>query len=684
MPYPEVKSERYALGGGLNNKVSRFVTGQQELIRCINYDFSVPGALTKRPDTSQFLGTSFGQNIQHIFEQTYLNGVSYRFVYAFTGAYFSGTTTTPAYYGWSTASFGGASYFFTPINGTTYIAGLDLNRISSVNTVNNYWAANVPVTQKTPAKMVNRFVRWHATLGYFAEAQMAHPVGSFTAFGVSYFAGAGGFFKDSFGYRFSLAYTNERGVVGPATPVSIRPYIQGQGSTQLIIKIPNFNDSGVLDTFYQYAAFATMLLFRDTIGVTAAQLGLPDVAVTTAIFAIPMQIGNTYIIDQGTGFSTSSANGATWLMDPIAAGGIRQNDYWRFSPLENLTNPPLVTENTLIGVTAGIKRTGAPQFLAVLNNMMFYSGFSMAPSHVFWSQLGTPEWVANDDYNEVRTDNGDVVVGMIPYQNAVIVGKRFSLHEVTGTSPDTISFNQTTSQYGFINNRSMAAWNNNLWFIDGSGKGICEYNGAQTEIISVKVEDVFKRINLTAAISTAWMLHVKQRNEVWAAIPVDGATTPNVIVVYDYVAQAWTTYEGLAPNVAAICKGSLTLPVPVMGFSNGDIRYMNATYTGAEFMTTVVRFPFVTNFGWSTTQVFRRLYVDVDPVVGMTHLFNANFYLNDSNTVSLTRGITTTSHQTRIDFGLPGNGMSVELIEGSTLATRIPGYTVESRFQRNV
>ena len=180
------------------------------------------------------------------------------------------------------------------------------------------------------------------------------------------------------------------------------------------------------------------------------------------------------------------------------------------------------------------------------------------------------------------------------------------------------------------------------------------------------------------------MLHVKQHNEVWAAIPVDGATTPNVIVVYDYVAQAWTTYEGLAPNVAAICKGSLTLPVPVMGFSNGDIRYMNATYTGAEFMTTVVRFPFVTNFGWSTTQVFRRLYVDVDPVVGMTHLFNANFYLNDSNTVSLTRGITTTSHQTRIDFGLPANGMSVELIEGSTLATRIPCYTVESRFQRNV
>lgn len=687
MPYPEVKSERYALIGGLNNKVSRYLTGQQELIRLVNYDFSVPGALTKRPDTAQFLGTSFGQNIQHIFEQTYVSGVSYRFVFSFTGAYFSGASTGVAYYGASTVALGGMTA--TPIGGLSGVApGVDMARMSSVNTADNYWVANVPVGLRGAVGqtiMQTKFLRWHASFGYFGNAQMEIPTQSALQFGITSWLGSSGFFATLSGYRYSVALVNERNIVGPAVPIPIRPYLASFGATQIGVRVPNVNVAGYADLFYQNNASATMLLFRDSIGATEALLGQDAVAITTAIFAIPISTGNTMILDRGAGFSSASVLGDTYLLNPLQVGGLAQNDYYRLGVRPNAALPyqslPL---QPLIGVTTGIKNTGEPRFLAALNGMLLYGGFSLAPSYVFWSQLLNPEWVANDDFNEIRTDNGDIVSGMIPYGNSVIVGKKTSLHEVTGTSPDTISFQQTTSQYGFLNNQSIAIWENQLWFIDGSGKGIGEYNGAQTQIVSTKVEDTFKRINLTAAISTAWMLHVKQRNEVWAAIPVDGATTPNVIVVYDYVSQCWTTFEGISANVAAICKGTQTLPVPVFGFSNGDIRFMNATYTGAEFMTTVVRFPFVTNFGWSTTQVFRRLYVDVDPVVGMTHLFNSNYYLNDSNTVSLTRGVTTISHQTRLDFGLPANGMSVELIEGSTLPTRVMGYTVESRFQRNV
>lgn len=677
MAYPEIKSERYALGGGLNNKVSRYVTGQQELIRLINYDFSVPGALTLRPDTSQFLGTSFGTDIQSVFEQTYFDGASYRFVFALTGAYFSGASTGVAYYGAS--NFVGLTLQNVPIG------GIPLNRPASLNTANNYWVAGAPVSSFTVGAsfFYTKFLRWHASLGYFVNGQMDLASNLSTLFGVSTWPGAGAYFTGA-GYRYSLALVNERGVVGPATPLLTRPWFTG-GATQVAVAIPS--TVTVPSRFYNNGAAGTMLLFRDTIGITTAQLAQPDVALTTAIFAIPVPVGNTMILDRGVGFSSASVVGDTWLLNPLqVVEGLEQNDYYKFGVRSGNPPYPIIPLGPLVGTTTGIKNTGEPRYLAALNGMVIFGGFSMAPSHIFWSQLFNPEWVANDSFSELRTDNGDVVTGMIPYGNAIVIGKRQSIHEFTGTGPELtqISIQQTTSQYGFMNNQSMAVWNTQLWFIDGQGKGIGAYNGANTEIISDKVEQIFKRINLTAAINTAWMLHVKQRNEVWAAIPVDGATTPNVIVVYDYVAQAWTTFEGLSPNVAAICKGSLTLPVPVMGFSNGDIRYMNATYSGAEFVTTLVRLPFVTNFGWSTTQVFRRFYLDVDPVVGMTHLFKANFYLNDSDTISLTRGITTISHQTRIDFGLPANTMSVELIEGCTLPSRIMGDTIESRFQRNV
>lgn len=662
------------LGGGLNNKVSRYVTGVQELIRLVNYDFSVPGALTKRPDTSQFLGTSFGTNIQSVWEQTFLNGSSYRFIFALTGAYFAGASIGVACYGASTPALG-----ITAIP----IGGVDLNQVSSINTNNAYWAANVPVLASGSTFIRNQFLRWNATFGYFANAQMDLASQLSTSFGVSFFgSSAAAFFTSGFGYRYSLALVNERNIVGPATPIPSRPVFSGTGATQAVVVIPS--QAAFPNRFYDNSAYSTMLLFRDTIGITEAVRAQPAVAITTAIFAIPVANGNTMILDKGIGFTTG-VGGDTYILDPLQVGGLFQNDYYKLSVRSNATPPyQLTPPQPLIGVTTGIKNTGEPRFISMLNAMMVFAGFSLCPSHVFWSQLGIPEWVANDDFNEIRTDDGDVIAGHVPYGNSVIIGKSRSLHEMTGTSPDTVSFQTQTAQYGFMNNQSQVVWNNQLWFIDGQGKGIGNYNGANTEIVSTKVEDIFKRINLDTAKKTAWALHVKQRNEVWFGIPVDGATVVNVIVVFDYVSNAWTTYEGLSPNCVTIAKGSLTLPVPVMGFSNGTIRYMNATYSGAEFMTTVVRFPFVTNFGWSTTQVFRRFYVDVDPVVGMTHLFNANFYLNDSNTVSLTRGITTTSHQTRIDFGLPGNGLSVELIEGSTLATRVMGDTIESRFQRSV
>lgn len=672
MPYPEVKSERYALIGGLNNKVSRYLTGQQELIRLVNYDFSVPGALTKRPDTAQFLGTSFGTNVQSIFEMVHYNGASYQIVFGQTNAYWAGSSLAKVFYGYSEALSGFTGFI---------IGGVTMGRISSVNTSNFYWAAGINYDN---VGIVTSFGRYSPSFGpgMFGNATPEVPIavnqpgfgGYFGATFASY--GPPSFFLSGSAYRYSYAYYTDRGVVGPATPILFRPYIANQGATTVMLEIPGFT----VQAFKGYLNLSqTLLIFRETaIGVTDAFLKVANpVNTTLAVWSVPLGLGHTRIIDWGATTGMSYLLGSTATVTDLDQR-MEPNDYWPMLR-GRFANKLLDNEN-------GYKMSSAPRFMAMLNNMAIYAGFSAFPSNICWSELRFPELVSNDSTSELKTDNGDIVAGMIPYGNSVVIGKRFSLHEFTGTAPslNSISIQQTTSQYGFMNNQSMAIWENQLWFIDGSGKGVAQYNGANTEIVSTKVEDVFKRINLTAATSTAWMLHVKQRNEVWAAIPVDGATTPNVIVVYDYVSQCWTTFEGISANVAAICKGTQTLPVPVFGFSNGDIRFMNATYTGAEFMTTVARFPFVTNFGWSTTQVFRRLYVDVDPVVGMTHLFNASFYLNDSNTVSLTRGVTTISHQTRLDFGLPGNGMSVELIEGSTLPTRVMGYTVESRFQRNV
>lgn len=61
MPYQKLKSERYANVGGINQKKSHYVTGDNEVLDLWNYDFSEVGAWTKRwGSTSALAGSTLG------------------------------------------------------------------------------------------------------------------------------------------------------------------------------------------------------------------------------------------------------------------------------------------------------------------------------------------------------------------------------------------------------------------------------------------------------------------------------------------------------------------------------------------------------------------------------------------------------------------------------------------------
>jgi len=488
------------------------------------------------------------------------------------------------------------------------------------------------------------------------------------------------------GWRYRAAYLSDRNVVGPSAPKDSYFFGNfGADSIQLNIT-PSVNNANVLGSGISY-----LLIFRDTIGLSAALVRDNNApAITTAVWKYPINgITPVSFFDTGLGYTS---NGSVTNLLSFTAAFYRPNEFFPFGPTVWAFQTGISTFGGFSGQiinTAGTKQTGYPQIISAYNNMMFYAGFPLTPSTVFWSNLGFPEQVDNENFNEVRTNDGEVITAMIPYDGQLIVSKNTALFVVTGDDPDTVSFFEKNTTYGFINNQAVCTFENYLWGVDGEGKGIINYNGANTDIISDKVQDIFQRINLNAAKTEAFMLHVKSRNEVWCGIPVDGSSLVNVLIVYDYVAKCWTTFEGLNPTAVTIARGTLTLPRPIMGASNGTIRYLNASNLGTEAVTTAVRFPFVTNFGWSSTETYRRLFVDTDPILGTTYTFAVNCYLNQSSTSSLSTTMATpspsvTPQQGCINFGLPGKGLSVELIEGSSLPLRLNGYTIESRFQRSV
>lgn len=676
MAYQKVKAERYSNFGGLNTKVSKYQTDQQQTIRLINYDFSTPGALTKRPGFAYFGGASYGSFITQLYNYEQIGGASYTIISGQSGLFFSGVTN-------------GQIYPFRP-PGSTQVLFPSTFIVGSVGQTYN------PQFQTmNDALYIASNPAWYVWNAVGATAYEPLPERR-QMYGITYATyGTAPFFETNMSYRWyasllkglsraifsSAQFTGVFQYQAPGVAVGNGPYWYGLsnlGATHV--------DIFGLSNYIQGAAYygcSHLLLYREILqGATVNNSNLNAVPLTTTVWRIPISdVGTSlpgyYFRDFGT-----YAVSASYCLTTEQAGQYRMHNYNPFAQgWVQALNP--VLENS------------PPSIIETFNAMMIYGGFATSPSKIYWSNLATPfdglgngggpEYVDPENFAEIRTNDGDVISNITAYGTECVIGKRNSIHSLTGTDPDSISITLKSDQYGIIAKRAACTWENLFWFLDR--KGIVEYNGANFQVVSTPVEDIFKRMNYAWAQEIAILSHQKTRNEIWCCIPVDGAAYNNMVVVYDYVSKGWSTFEGV--NASALIATALTLPFqyPVIGASGGRMAQMGQS-NFADFggvYTTLVRFPFVTNYGWSTDQVFRRLFVDTDPLIGNDRAFQINLYGNMLNTASYSVATTFgATYQFRIDYGLYGKSISVEIAEASTFPLKLNGYTVVSRFQRDV
>lgn len=668
MAYQKVKAERYSNFGGLNTKVSKYQTDQQQTIRLINYDFSTPGALTKRPGFAYFGGASYGSFITQLYQYEQISGPSYTIVSGQSGFVAVGTSAFPMNPfippGTSFVAFAGTYSLFTASGaiGSTYIPSIStLNNKAFIAAYPQYVVFDGAATMFPPIPRVSRAPDVAGAASHAAA-----------------------FFTTTLSYRWYCA-----GLLGasiyagtPFTP----PYSITDNASQKDAQAPTWYGifgrglTSVNLSFQVAAAGAIqdgcsyLLIYRQTLTSDQTRDGLDAPAITTPVWQVPVVAGLTTWNDFG-----SYSPGVSYYLGTTNAVLYKQHNYtsfWQsYYPTDFYPN---------FGGYTDLQRS-SPTILEVYNSMMLFAGFTTAPSTVYWSNAGTPEFVRPNSRAEIRTNDGDVISNITAYGTECIIGKRRSFHSFTGTGPTDVSITLKSDQYGILSKRGACTWENFFWFLDR--KGIVEYNGANFTVASTPVEDIFKRMNYAWAQEIAILSHQKTRNEIWCCIPVDGATYNNVVVVYDYVSKAWSTFEGV--NASALIATALTLPFPypVIGASGGRMAQMgqsNFADFGGRY-TTIVRFPFVTNYGWSTDQVFRRLFVDTDPLIGNDRSFQINLYGNMLNTASYSVATTFgATYQFRIDYGLYGKSISVEIAEASTFPLKMNGYTVVSRFQRDV
>lgn len=580
MSYAKNKVENYSNLGGINTKVSQYVNAPTEFRDLSNVNFVSPGALSKRPGTSLYIGTTLSTSISGGTEFQKLSGASYIVVTSGGTAY---TATPSGLSAFKSSLQSGALFNFTTFVDRLFCAdGTDYFKFDGSNTTN-----------------------------------YSLPPGITGAWGITQAIGGG----LSGTYVAGYGYLNDRGYLGPP-------------SNGITISLNGATYGSI--TYYGLTQLTGY-------GVTAIQLWRSS-ATSPALFGTTfLASGSTTGTDTGFPLTTQAAQYNLWF-------------------------------------------TLAPTYLEIFNNQLFMAGFSTLPSQVYWSQIGEPEGVDPTFFNEFRTNDGDLITGMKAYQGMLIVTKKRSFHAVLGTDPTNFNFQQISDQYGNLSHRAMVAFENKLWFLDP--RGIVEFNGAFPQVISTRIEPIMRTMNVDAALNNACATHHKNLNEVWFSFPTNGATMNNIIVAYDYVANAWTHYDGINPAVLFPARGAVDQLTIFYGSYSGSVAYFHPSlmFDQGNAITCMIQSRFLADFGETITKQYRRFYADVVSVTnGSSQIINVNFMQDYGTSTVLSATLAQANFQTRLDFGIPAKAIQFQMMHSSaSLSFRLNGFTFESRFQRNV
>lgn len=683
MAYNKIPELRYQLFGGLNTKVSQYLNTPMEFISLENLDFQQPGSLVERWGSTQFFGQSLSGKINGLFEFTQTTGASAFFAAA------GGTLGSVSLNGFSvlySGSTAGTS-FFTRF-GSSFIDGYSLKSFDldfDVLQNNCFFANGADFLKATAGNSIvffglgrprlcsnNTGVTQFISDSYFAAALGSSVAGGFTGY-----------------YYYKLAWINSYGFAGAPTvamPGVMNTVAVTAGATGIGINVigmtlgrsmvpPNTDISAL--GFFRAGPFGTTLSQALTDFTIEPNPYIPGVTgqVLTAFEA------QNYFFVGSVGVSAGSA--AATFIDANTSSGITLCnlnilpwDWYQFSSSGGAGG------GLTFAVGTGVSYI--PKFIETHDNRLFVAGVSYAPSTFFFSEEFEPEHFEADFGFQVKTQDGTPITALKEYNGNLMVFKTnsFFLLNTSAVDPDNWTLTNISNEYGCLGNRAVCVHSNVLLFLDR--KGIIEFNGSNITIKSTKIDPIFQRMNLSAA-SGAVMTYDKTRNEVLCEIPVDGSTTNNLTVVYDIVANAWTTYKGYRAAVTAIAQSSLSQKAMFYGGYSGLVSYFGPSFltdNGTGF-TVVAKSGFLVDLGESVQKVFRRLFLDTDPV-GASSFIDVNLYQDYGSSKVFAATMMLNQFQSRIDFGVSSKSLAVEFICGSTIGLALHGFAVQYRFQRNV
>ncbi len=678
MPYRKIKQESYNSLGGIDNKISQFLNSPVEFLQLENLDFQIPGSLSLRWGSTFYVGQTLLGKITGLQEFVKIAGESYVVVTGQTQAMtVTGTSLTPFFSQVQHASF---FSFGSHIRATQFgftapwIYNLTGNLNYDFQIMNNWLFACDGVD----------FWKFNGQTAYFfGMGQPIKSAGASDLFGTAPVIATGITYSGltSGLYDFKISYINNRGVVGQATHRAYASQFANTGLSNAIIFSFSQSIFANIEPGYGISGFQIFVAGPDQ---DFPNNPLPEEQ-KTYYLCLDATTKLPFTLCPASGATTAA--GATYLFyteDQMGVSSLLNvMPYGRWYIDNNNFAPDDFAFSPQFGEPLRI-----PKFIETWGNpsRMVLAGMTFAPSSVYISEDSEPEQIQLDSVFDIRTDDGESISGMKNFNGGLVIFKQESFHVLTGDDFTNIAIRQVSEEYGCVNNRAIAQFKDVLIFLDR--KGIIEFNGSNINIISQKIDPIFKRMNLDAARTEACMTYDKLRNEVLCDIPIDGSTTNNITIVFDIIQNAWTTYKygSYTPAVSTVIHGRLDNFYTLSGGYSGTIVYFGPSFisdagTGISYL---IGSRFHTEEGNSMTKQYRRLFVNTS-TAGSTVALDIEFYKDFGTASVLSRTMYQGAFQQRIDFGIPGKSLAFTLAGVSTSEKMIfHGYTLEHRFQRSV
>ena len=700
---PELNTSPYYTNlGGVNLKVSDYQLNKTEFLNLRNVDFDVPNALQKRPGSTQAISANTSGPIIGLFEYIKLDGSSWMIAGSNNALfYIASNALTVLDTGWTS---GQPQDMLTFVN-RLWVADGSRYRWWS-GTGNTMLPAGLP-TQRT---FLDLATQWQAGDTAFSYETSSGATGFLVA-GATMVTRGNSYVAR--GIYLAYSYVRNDGYEGPT---DFR-----QNAKNIIRTLPTTTG----DEFFGYslgAGFAGMQILTGFtipsgygisainiwIGIDSVQAGDTEEYITNGInLGSTIFSGNVAVGDLGWRWRVGGAL-HSFMSVTLKPGAdlslfrlftsIAGSSFYTVTPAD-YPGFTLSSIGTTFGgwdssgfgpgasaMSFGFWDTYTPKYIDVNQNVMFMSGFSNAPSTIWYSDVGEPEIIQPESNFEVRTNDGDRIIGHRYYNGNTIVFKTTSFHKIIGNNPDDFELVELSLEFGAVSNNAIIEFNEKLLFLDQ--KGIVQYDGAGWRVISNDIDDIFRSMNLSAAYEKAVGVHHNYRNQIWFGIPVNGSTENNLTVVWDYLIDAWTFFDGFNASSFTYSSSGLSQKTVWRGSPSGMIYYFGSSFYGdnGQGITCLTLSRFDKFVGENHTSVWRRLFVDVAPVSGLTGTLSGKVFSDyNQSTVKATFTMYQSQFQSRAEMGVVGKAMAFELTHRSaSLPLLLNGYTWAKRNLRDV